>query len=702
MLPLLAVLFARHGSIYLLLGLFRSLSHLPVYYLLRTHRYSAFTRNPKVLGSPSPSPRASNHSSPKVYQPRAHLHHPVNSVGSPYHCQTLIHKVATMAPAAPEDAPPQWLILRSKHEREAARFQNQVSMDRIQFERDVEAQKQLLRARHANEEQGFWRRHRTNPVTTATSIATATEQAGSPTDPYTANSRLYLIPPSTVQNTDRNMLAIDPQAWKKIPTSSINSQHEGLRSPFAVANATSEIIDLCSDEEENRILPRIQNRHTTPLPLQQQTTPDSANRPNRKLLSPAPIAQPSRPVNFLDDIPDRLPTRKKYTSNVHNKETPDGTSKKESEIEVDPGTNETPSEDSFKTHFPSQLPSPVYSESLASRKSPSSSNCHQSSRGRQSVHLPVLQGQPPASLLLTPTFTEKSSTAITKKQAPRTPDRKRKKEISLSSDENASLYSPSDSDAPLLACRTRKLLRKFRANKTKSSPGSAAGSNLPQKEDRINGKNLYGFKPKHNFESSTLNPGPEKKIQKASGENVPNSENITKSLSNAQAAISPSTPMKRSTDPVKNGKKESKSTLGYSRRSAAVTAGDRIQRHYEESEELFTQDAIENDVDYEFNLSDRSRDMSITPRVVKPPTKTSFSTNKSSRGTSVFSQDGKNSKSWKEWCEQRQCGDRYVNKHTARQATVEDDNDDLDISEYVFCNGVIYHKSQKEYKNTAN
>jgi hypothetical protein len=217
--------------------------------------------------------------------------------------------------------------------------------------------------------------------------------------------------------------------------------------------------------------------------------------------------------------------------------------------------------------------------------------------------------------------------------------------ISMSSDEDSdsqSDYAPSENASPVDGELSMPKKHVHTAKKTKTNDGAEVAAKPKPRVQKVMGRKGYGFK----F-APTLS------------KTVP--------IPSKPAARRPVTEPRRTNAP-KTVKKTP--VPAFARRRAAVAAKGKIQNIFDSNEEFETELAIEQADHIESaRLPDDMRRMSLTP---SPPDEDSVDALAEPR-------------SFKEWSKVRSTGDRKARL----QATVEDDDSEVDIGEYDPSGGII-------------
>jgi len=324
--------------------------------------------------------------------------------------------------------------------------------------------------------------------------------------------------------------------------------------------------------------------------------------------------------------------------------------------------------------------------------------------------------------------------SVVSAQSNATRSRKRARTYDLSSDEDNSEsdYAPSEPDSPSAEKSARQAKKMHDAPVLKKARtgimGSSAATSKPQPRaqvEKVPGKNGFGFKSK-----PTPKPMTPTKTQWREPAPLVSSSPVP--------ASSPQSPSVRGRAPAPKAKPVRASNMAGkkfiplpSKRAAARKAEDKIHGYFEADEEFRTECAIEDDVE-EARLPEDMRRMSITPSPsdsqlaaefqevledaesgasehdetvemlvdIQEPTTAAASVLSDARthtqtGPSALTAKD-NDNTWTSWAHTRARGDRHIAKNPHLQPTVEDDDSEADISEYILVNGIIVRKDQVE------
>lgn len=293
--------------------------------------------------------------------------------------------------------------------------------------------------------------------------------------------------------------------------------------------------------------------------------------------------------------------------------------------------------------------------------------------------------------------------------------RKRTVEHSLSSDEDedpASDYAPSEPDSPRPSEPARRAKGAPVAKKSKVAP---ALKTTPRVE-RFMGKNGYGFK---------IKPVPKPKLDTAnalsstaSKSSAPTPSSITRKVpphSRVPTARSSTEATKPKPRPIPVSKKRTlrkKPIPQPSKRRAAVAAEGKIQDIFDKVEGYETKSTSgEADDTDDTRLPDGMSCMGITPvpasqvdaesvdMLVESESEQYHTPPPSRAGSNIASKSPNNPKSppgFDDWTKSRRTGDRHMSTQPKSrfQATVEDDESEPDIGEYMSIDDIIIGKDQ--------
>ena len=196
--------------------------------------------------------------------------------------------MAPPRPPTPAPANEQWLAFRRKHDKELQGFQREVEKETLAFNRRLEATRANLLAKHAKEEEEFWRRQHAK-----TDAATAQK-----TDAKTAD-KPSSIPPkrSSTVPVARNRAQQQPSksavGGPKEPERSRASVMKPAQSRPAQKRKTTvpEVINLCSDDEDEEPVGSGKTSADTPArPREPHVASDSAIKATPNGQSPIPSA----------------------------------------------------------------------------------------------------------------------------------------------------------------------------------------------------------------------------------------------------------------------------------------------------------------------------------------------------------------------------------------------------------------------------
>jgi hypothetical protein len=253
------------------------------------------------------------------------------------------------------------------------------------------------------------------------------------------------------------------------------------------------------------------------------------------------------------------------------------------------------------------------------------------------------------------------------------PNRKRKIAIDLSSDEeDVSDYAPSEPDSPLANKPTR-LADGPAVKKSKTSNGSAVVPKGPLRVDQSVRKNTFGFKtgtlPKPRMPtSSTTTISASRRTPVPATSSKPSTPRPASSTGRQLSSARAPTPAQVRPKAVPATKKppQTTSTAYFGKRAAARKAEDLIHHHYQDTAALATELVIEAaDHLEDARLPEDMGRMSITPAPQDAESVDILAT-----------------------------PDRRNGRCQASIADAEDE--ELDISEYIYVNGVIVHESDVE------
>jgi hypothetical protein len=286
-----------------------------------------------------------------------------------------------------------------------------------------------------------------------------------------------------------------------------------------------------------------------------------------------------------------------------------------------------------------------------------------------------------------------------------THNRKRKKSIDLSSDEDeVSDYVPSEPDSPLGKQPSRQVEDAPVLKKYKVLSGREASSKAAPQLQTAEGKNAFGFKT-----LSTLKLKTKPKVTPATSSSTSSkpppfltSKVPKKPLESPSVRASSTRPAiitKRKPAPALKKASKKKPVPQPTKRQAALHAENKIQGYFEDEQEFATGCVIEEADHMEAaRLPTEMGRMSITPApqtqdgesvamLLDSETLTPTSS-PLTPPTPITAQ----SCTHKSWTCDRLDGDRHVSK----QSTIEGDDSEPDISEYNYVDGIIVRKGQVE------
>jgi len=184
---------------------------------------------------------------------------------------------------------PRWLALRHQHTQQVAEFERKVEADHAEFKRRVEAARQLLLTKHLREESQLHVSHAQTPGPkhAATAISSRKMQPGSGRAPATPSRS------GTTPATPRGTLKAQQPQKPPITPSKLSRPSQVPPTPGKLRDrpreATVAVIDLCSDDEDDRPLAR-----RKPKPGVQQPTA-------RDRFTQAPTTQTEPAAEDTDD-----------------------------------------------------------------------------------------------------------------------------------------------------------------------------------------------------------------------------------------------------------------------------------------------------------------------------------------------------------------------------------------------------------------
>lgn len=193
-----------------------------------------------------------------------------------------------------------WLALRSKHQEELHRFQQEVEKSKAELAQKIQAARVKLRDKHKREEEKFWT-GKNGRTTAATAQNTSGSSAPStmPSAVQSAPKKAQQQPPKTSSTSAKAPQPIKPgqsrPALKNPPQSR----------PTQKKKTTIEVIDLVSDHEDD--VPLIQKEASANGAAQVGQTPASTQTHETTTAS-SEAQKPSNTVSAASNLQSETPT----------------------------------------------------------------------------------------------------------------------------------------------------------------------------------------------------------------------------------------------------------------------------------------------------------------------------------------------------------------------------------------------------------